>query len=67
MVGIAENDLRVHVFQRILRNAFHRRLRAYGHEYRGFNVAVRGGESACPSGAGLDLYVEGKSHWSYVN
>src|SRR5262249_18334635 len=53
VVGIAENDLRAEFFQRFVAEAFYRSLRAYGHENRRFDQAVRSGQSSAPRTAGF--------------
>ena len=42
MVGVGQNDLRAKRLQRFLRQALYRRRRAYRHEHRRFDRAVRG-------------------------
>ena len=67
MIGVAEDDLRVQVIQKISReDAFHGCLGAYGHENRGLNVAVSSVENARPgAGSGADGLELESRHRSY--
>jgi hypothetical protein len=61
VVSIAEKNLNPEFLENILRHAFNCRYRADGHEYRGFDFAMRreqpaGASSAC---AGIDMKLYG--------
>ena len=61
VVGIAEDDLRAEFAQLGGGDGFHRGLRADGHEDRGLDGAVRGGEAA-PAREGGGVGVEEVEH-----
>src|SRR5271170_6768927 len=63
VIGIGEEDLDSEFLKNILRNAFDRGCRAHRHEYRGFDLPVRGDQAAGArdAGAGLDLELDGHS------
>src|SRR5258708_21087643 len=41
VIGVAQQNLNIQIFEHILRNAFYRGQRAYRHEYWRLNFAVR--------------------------
>jgi hypothetical protein len=47
VVGVRQNNLRASLFQIPREYPFHRRLRTYGHVYRGFNIPVRCMQNPC--------------------
>lgn len=64
MIGVGQNDPDIQAFELVLRDRFHGRGGPDGHEHRGLDVAVRGGQPAQPRRAfGLeDLKIEFVSH-----
>ena len=63
MVGIAENDLRVELFEIPLRLALYRRPRADGHERRCFDHPVGSGQPASTRAGGIGgKNLEMKTH-----
>lgn len=63
VVGVAQQNLDIQLFEDILRYAFDRGQRADRHEDRSFDFTVRGDQSASAglAGSGRDLELEG--HW----
>ena len=63
MVGVGENDLRIKLFERLLREAFNRGRRAHRHECRRIDYAMRRGQAAETRAGRIRLqYFELESH-----
>src|SRR5580700_5458511 len=62
VISIAEKNLNSEFFENVLRHALDGRYRAYRHEYRGFDLAMRGEHSPAASGAGASLDMELNRH-----
>jgi hypothetical protein len=66
VISIAEDDLRAQFFQSFLRNSLNGSDRADRHKDRGFDLAVRGVESAETGFADGFFDAEGNGHSSWI-
>ena len=62
MVSVAQKNLDSEFFENVLRNAFDRGQRAYGHKDRGFDLAMRCKQTAGARRAGGDFNFELHGH-----
>jgi hypothetical protein len=62
MVGVVQQDLHSQLFEGVLGNAFYAPERAHRHEYRCFDLSVRGDKAAGPGRARGRLNLKGKRH-----